>query len=319
MATSDFIQAESLACSLTPTGERLDTLRLRYPRIIHSELMTHRVFSRNASSSRAVPVKKLLADAPYIPLFQGNQPGMQGKGPMSADKQRKAEDIWMRMAAACHDGVQELAALGVHKQHANRPLEWFGFIDVVVSSSDWVNFTGLRAHGAAQPEFEVLANKIVDVLNASVARPLFWQDWHLPFITDDDREDVEKFVASSASEEVIAALAPLFKNLFLPRKTRLLIIMSAARCARASYRDFDGSKVSIERDVGTALKLWSTPVHATPFEHQARPATLHSGVNKFCGNFSDGWEQFRKFLPNERITVNHLLTYGNNPDIESHP
>ena len=36
------------------------TFELTYPRYIHSEFMTHRVFSRNASSSRAIPVKRMI-------------------------------------------------------------------------------------------------------------------------------------------------------------------------------------------------------------------------------------------------------------------
>jgi len=59
----------------------LITIHARYPRFIHAELMTHRCFSRNARSSRAVPVQRLINEAeanPVIPWHWGkNQPGMQ--------------------------------------------------------------------------------------------------------------------------------------------------------------------------------------------------------------------------------------------------
>ena len=53
--------ARILLDSLSPSGARLTTMEVRYPRFIHSEMMTHRVFSRNAASSRAIPIKKMIA------------------------------------------------------------------------------------------------------------------------------------------------------------------------------------------------------------------------------------------------------------------
>ena len=52
------IKVEIVADSINQQGDRLTSLVLTYPRIIHAEMMTHRMFSRNASSSRAVPVQK---------------------------------------------------------------------------------------------------------------------------------------------------------------------------------------------------------------------------------------------------------------------
>ena len=62
---------------------RITTLELEYPRFIHSEFMTHRMFSRNASSSRAIPVARqieMIKEDPAMPIHWGkNQPGMQAK------------------------------------------------------------------------------------------------------------------------------------------------------------------------------------------------------------------------------------------------
>jgi thymidylate synthase ThyX len=75
------ITAKVLADSTSPTGKRIVTFELTYPRYIHAEFMTHRVFSRNAASSRAIPFKKLLQrvqEDPAIPIHWGkNEPGMQ--------------------------------------------------------------------------------------------------------------------------------------------------------------------------------------------------------------------------------------------------
>ena len=65
------ITVKIIADSVAPSGKRLTTMLLRYPRFIHAELMTHRTFSRNASSSRAIPVKKIIADImadPAMPM-----------------------------------------------------------------------------------------------------------------------------------------------------------------------------------------------------------------------------------------------------------
>ena len=77
------INAKIVADSMSPEGVRLTTLQLRYPRFILAEFNTHRVFSRNSSSSRAIPVKKMLEQVqtdPAMPVWWGkNQPGMQAR------------------------------------------------------------------------------------------------------------------------------------------------------------------------------------------------------------------------------------------------
>ena len=53
--------ARVLLDSVSPGGVRLVTMEVRYPRFIHAEFMTHRMFSRNAGSSRALPIRKMIA------------------------------------------------------------------------------------------------------------------------------------------------------------------------------------------------------------------------------------------------------------------
>ena len=54
------IEAKIIADSINPQGDRIITYLLTYPHFIHSELMTHRMFSRNSASSRAIPLKKMI-------------------------------------------------------------------------------------------------------------------------------------------------------------------------------------------------------------------------------------------------------------------
>ena len=78
------IEVQIIADSVGQRSGRITTFELTYPRIIHSEFMTHRLFSRNAMSSRAVPIKtmvKLIRENMAMPVrFGSNQPGMQDKG-----------------------------------------------------------------------------------------------------------------------------------------------------------------------------------------------------------------------------------------------
>ncbi|MBO6509733.1 MAG: FAD-dependent thymidylate synthase [Roseibium sp.] len=273
--------------SISQQGVRLATIHARYPRMIHSEIMTHRVFSRNARSSRAVPSVTLLSEDMYVPHFMKNMPGMQAKEEMSPLNRALAEQVWYEMAEACTKGVKELHQLGVHKQWANRPLEWFGFIDVLISSTDWVNFFHLRDHGDAQPEAEQLSRAVITAMNESEPMMLHSGEWHLPYVDQFERSNYD-----------------------LETQKKL----SVARCARISYKPFDGN-ASVEAEMERYERLVvSQPLHASPAEHQASPDTETRIPSRrlwtksdvawtnphLQGNFR-GWIQYRKTLDNEAV------------------
>ena len=160
----------------------------------------------------------------------------------------------------------------VHKQIANRILEPFQFIHVVVTATEWDNFFVLRDHPDAQPEIRELAIAIKEAMSNSTPvskgnniEDLY--DWHLPYVKEGEFH---------AGEEELA------------RKC------SAARCARVSYLNHDGSNPSIEKDLELYSRLIeSEPMHASPVEHQAVP----SGSYGFTKNFK-GWIPFRTLLEN---------------------
>ena len=268
-----------IADSLHPNGKiRLTTFELRYWRGIHAEVMTHRVFSRNAGSSRAKPVKKVLEQVwndPAGPIHWGvNQPGMQAKKELGGWKKKAAQSLWkfsgrlMCIMAWC------MMKIGLHKQVANRILEPWQYIDVVLSSTEWDNFWELRCHEDAQPEFQSLARQMRSIYQQSVPTQLGYTEWHLPYIRPQDWIEAQEWVT--------------------PYRGTLdvLKMVSTARVARVSYTPFDGNG-SFGREIDRHDKLvGSRPIHASPTEHIARPL-----CETTKGNFSS-FMQYREEVEN---------------------
>lgn len=263
-----FTQASIVKDSISPEGIRLTTMELVYPRFIHGEFMTHRVFSRNASSSRAIPVLRMLKNIltkPAKPIYWGkNKAGMQAENELSFIPRQLAKFTWATACgfACAFSGV--LHMLGLHKQHANRLTEPFQYITVVVTATEWDNFFELRIDGDAQPEIDNLANKMRTALEGSIPTLLNRGDWHLPYIT----------------EEELKSGLPMY----------VLCKASSARCARTSYLTHDNQHPIMDNDIGLFERLaGSRPLHASPLEHVATPST------KDNTNFV-GWKQFRKVI-----------------------
>lgn len=269
------VSATVVEDSVSTQGLRLTTLQLRYPRFIHSEFMTHRVFSRNASSSRAIPVAKLIAQVrsdPALPVHWGkNVPGMQANEELDEQTKLEALALWRRAANQAADSAEALMSLGLHKQVANRLLEPFCFISVIVTATEWENFFVLRDHADAQPEIQALARRMHVAMNDSVpvrrsADPANELNWHLPYVRTSERST---------------------------HHVTLLRKLSAARCARVSYLTHDGGEPDVQKDLDLYRRLVvSEPKHASPVEHQAFPAPSESEWHR---NFR-GWVQFRELI-----------------------
>lgn len=277
------IKVDIVADSLAPSGVRLTTFVLTYPRFIHAEFMTHRVFSRNASSSRAIPVKKsiqMVIDNPVIPLaFTKNQKGMQGGEALDGVAHEEATKTWLRAREEAVYYASKLADLEVHKQYANRILEPWAHITVVCTATDWDNFFALRCHEAAQPEIHALADQMYALYGESKPVNLGVGQWHLPFISDEDYRG-EGIIERAMAE-------PL-----------LQVKRSVARCARVSYLNHDGNTPTIDQDLQLYDRLiGSAPIHASPAEHQAM---AQADVTVRSGNFR-GWIQYRKTLKDENV------------------
>lgn len=298
------ITAKCIAASINDDDQTIYTLQLRYPRIIHADFMTHRVFSRNASSSRAIPVQSILVrDADmFVPNFRNNQPGMSAGGALSPENQARAAAIWQDAANYCIEAAKKLSNkddLNVHKQWANRMLEWFGYIDVLVSATAWTNFDVLRDHGMAQDEIQLLS-RVMKAARRIAPERLREDQWHLPYITAWDR--IETKTAWKDLRADIDACVPdtdaFGAELSWP--DFLLLIASAARCCRLSYSKLDGTPTTFKDDIGRFKKLVPSndPVHASPLEHQAMPLAGYDP--KFQGNFR-GFAQFRQFVSGQAV------------------
>jgi len=205
-------------------------------------------------------------------------------------------------------GTKKLAekkGLNVHKQHVNRPLEWFGYIEVLVTSTTWSNFDALRDHPEAQDEIEELAKQMKIARDGASPTLLKHGQWHLPYVTDSDYLVVEKMLKDHSPshkpegvEEVLEMLGAT--KLHLSPRNAILVAISAARACRVSYSKHDGDPPHIEDDMRRFLQLaGSDPKHASPLEHQARPLYANED-SLLSGNFQ-GWLQFRKGLPNESL------------------
>lgn len=277
------ITAKIVADSVSQAGVRIVTFELTYPRFIHAELMTHRVFSRNSASSRAIPIKKMMQavyDSPAEPLHWGaNQKGMQARAQLTGFRRFLARFLWSthRWYSLCH--VWLLEKVGLHKQISNRLLEAHSHIKVLVTSTLWENFFQLRAHPDAQPEMHELAQVMIDAAHCSIPDELKEDEWHLPYIGAADRQD--KFVLEQGIDSI----------------TKLKLI-SAARCARISYTTIDHNYASVPQDYKLGYQLVNQyPLHASPLEHQATPDPFNRSRHMW-GNFH-GWIQHRKQYTSE--------------------
>lgn len=292
----------------------ITTFLVRYPRFIHAEVMTHRVFSRNASSSRAIPVKRLIQDVlddTAMPLHWGkNQPGMQareendslilcGENGTEADRYGPyvgPQTAWLYARDRAIEMAQNYDTAGYHKQIVNRLLEPFAHINVVVTSTDFDNFFWLRRHADAQPEIKVLADRMFDAFERAEPELLGDDDWHVPFVTPQDRQ---RLVVDQGPGKYAAT-----QRLVTQQE---LALISTARSARTSYMTHDGRVPDFAEDMELARRLiGSEPLHASPAEHQAKPDVplIETGgwAHNLNGNLCPGWVQYRKTLPRENCT-----------------
>ena len=294
------VSAKVIKDSISPAGVRITTLELEYPRMVHSELMTHRVFSRNSASSRAIPVSKvieLVESNPAMPVHWGkNQAGMQAKEELDDLNKEAVRQLWLEAAKQAVSIAKVMASMGAHKQVVNRILEPFQHMKVVVTSTEWANWDWLRDHPDADPTIHALAKEMKRVRNESTPEELFYGEWHLPYVTSERG----KFYAERN----------YFDEHGEPITLEQARMISASCCAQTSYRKQDGSLEKAE-DIFKKL-VESEPCHASPVEHQATPAErsdtrlemFEEGITHRCkdywtwsGNFR-GWIQFRQLIPN---------------------
>ena len=262
------IKVKMIKDSVSKYACRISTLQLRYHRYIHAEMLTHRAFSRSASGSRAIPIKKIIDEVwndPAIPIHWGkNISGMQAKSELIGLRLWLAKFLWVSASKVACVFAYLLYCVGLHKQIGNRILEPFSFINVILTATEFDNFFELRIHPDAQPEIQEVARQIKECVDNSEPEFVASNQWHLPYITDEER---------------------------LSYPLEALLKASTARCARVSYNNHDGISPNIDSDIKLHDRLvGSIPLHSSPAEHQATPIG-----EAFDKNFR-GWSQYRNTL-----------------------
>jgi thymidylate synthase ThyX len=210
-------------------------------------------------------IDSVIKNTAYPVSYGKNMKGMSAEEELPKEDVVKVLELINKMRdfnVAC---VQEMEAIGLHKQVANRYLEPFSHTTSLVTGTDFGNFFNLRVSKMAQPEFLELAKQMLICYKNSVPKALNKGEWHLPFY--------DKFVQSGLSVEDS-------------------IKVSVARCARVSYLTQDG-EIDIQKDFELHDRLISSG-HMSPTEHICRALD----TSERHGNFV-GWKQYRKTLVNE--------------------
>lgn len=231
--------------------KRVTTFELEYPRYILAELNTHRVFSRNSASSRAIPMDRmieLIKSNPVIPIWTLNQKGMSGSFVTDALTREKATSYWLDALTNAIESVNKLASIGIHKQNANRLLEPFQHMKTVLTGTDFDNFFKLRIAPEAQPEICELASKMKKALEEHIPNSLKSDEVHCPYF--------DKPVKDTDAKSMLE---------------------SVALCAQVSYRREDRSEETVKRIVNNLIG--HERIHASPFEHIAKYSCLQSKGN----------------------------------------
>lgn len=300
--------AQVICHSKAPNGEELITMEIELHRFILPEFNTHRVFSRNFQSSRAVPVEKMIEQVrtnPAMPVHWGkNQRGMVAEtendnliittGGIVGQEQtytHTKEDWWKKSAEIAAYRAEKLHEAGYHKQIVNRLLEPFMWTKGVVTATKegFDSFFQLRLHKDAQPEIQALAKKMYKAITRSEPDKLDYGDYHLPYIYREVNYLDGEVTYPKLGSDILLSIEEAIK-------------ISTSCTAQVSYRVLDDS---LEK----ALKIYDMlnlpvrgvypgdPPHYSPTEHVAKVVEDFEHEDFMSGNFVTGtfW-QYRKAL-----------------------
>lgn len=340
------ITAKVICDSVSEQGVRLTTFEIEYPRFIHGELMTHRSLSKNSSSSRAIPIQKMLYQIESnmaIPVYWGkNKSGMQAVEEVSKFDEAKAVLNWERSYNYVKERVEDMVEIGLHKQVPNRLTEPFQMMKVVITGTDWDNFFNLRIHPDAQPEICMLAYKMYKAMQESKPIELKVGEWHLPYV---DKYDIPITYSDQGGYEYETGYHTFYYDSEVGHTCEQVLTLeqaiklSAASCAAVSYRT---EGMTLEKaDKIFDMLINAEVIHASPFEHLATPIReticilTHDGMGlcddlglsqnllnpdtweegithmtkqgELCSGNLRGYVQYRHTLPNN---TNHVFDFN---------
>lgn len=298
------------SCDKNNPDSDLLTVSVKYGLMVHAEALRHRQLSRGVKSNRAIPMKNIRSEVindPYVPVWFG-----AAQRGMVADSEMKwkwlGKQAWLKsryLMCGVHWLVEKL---GAHKEWANRLLNPWQFVRETITATEWDNLYNLRLHKDAQKDIQEVVRCINEVYKKSVPLPIVHTEWHTPYVRRERGADgVLRYFDNNGAELSSTEASQC----------------SAARCARSSYDNHDGTTATLVKD----LVLWdqlveSKPMHSSPVEQQGTPMSQpyndwHTDGSKgwidgvthvdkagswWSGNFK-GWIQHRQLLPNH--TCNH--------------
>ena len=268
-------KAEIIKDSVNPNGQRLTTMLVTYPRIIHAEMCRHRMHSRNTASSRAIPFEKMAKDVeenPFIPIaWQKSHKGMQGTEYHTDKLNIEAKiDEWLIAKKHVVNQAKQLHNMDVTKQICNRLLEPFVWTTELITATEWANFFQLRINDQAEIHIQEIAKLIKSAMDQSEPQYLELGRFHIPFVDD-----------LSFDPDIIDFHSDVLK-------------VAVARCARLSYKTLGPNpKVDHNADLRLYDKLLAEN-HMSPFEHIAMAT-----VKQFHDNFNGFWS-YRKEINSKK-------------------
>ena len=283
------------------SNQRITTFELEYPRFLLCELNTHRKFSRNTASSRAIPIdvkcEQLLTNGAYPVYWGKNQSGMQAKEEIDEKNKQSALETWDSAKLMMIEHAKRLQSLGVHKQITNRLLEPFETVKTLVTATSFDNFFNLRCHADAQPEIKALADMMYAEYKKSKPMVIHYGEWHTPYV-------------QRIRDKLNGTIHYYVDGVEIDKETAIKISCSCS--AQVSYRKND---VSIEKAEKIFDKLVNArPPHVSPFETCATPIDIekslqgvtHFDINDvpYSGNFAN-WAQYRHMIP-ENTCYNYV-------------
>ena len=303
------ISAKIVADSISPQGKRITTIEVEFPRIILAEVNTHKIISKNYSSTRAIPILtqlELIANNPTMPTFYGkNQSGMVADEELSNFQKAQADCVILDMLDYVSQGVKKLHEIGLHKQSAGRYLEPWMHVKGVITSTEWENFFWLRKHPDAQPEFQKLATAIFEAREGSTPILLKKGEWHVPYYCDGFWKPGDYVKNENGSIQMLDD-----KRGYTLKEA---LMISSSCTAQVSYRKTDDSlekAITVYNRLNIGSK--DVPQHVSPTEHQATPmqqieplqypikwedgvTAYHKELGFMSGNLA-GWIQHRQLI-----------------------
>ena len=288
---------EIIADSIAPNGKRITTLRSIYWLCIHPEHLRHGPISHSVASGRAIPISRTIeqvTDNPWYPSQYGKtHKGMQHSEVFTGDDVHELDKLWLETSRLMLEQVEKFNKIGVTKQLTNRLLAPWVQVRDVTTSTDYDAFLKLRLHDTAEIHIQELAVETLVALATSVPKKLEPGEWHLPFITDDDREYALYTFKEQEPESYTFPMEveDAFARHNVSMADQLLILISAARCAYTSYDKNKGK--TRDAELTTAARKLLPYHHYSPFEHQARARNVSK---YYVSGRSRGWQQARKIL-----------------------